>query len=130
MNNAKKQMTPDDMLDLTSGQFMQMIDQCKHELREILRELTTAINNCHTLKTMLPLKLAAIKLQFLDLDYGRNESMDRALGTQEYMDAMNQYNSAHDLKTELELIYEVLLNNMKAINGVIYLKNTELKIGA
>lgn len=125
-----KKYTSEELLDLNSGQFMQMIDQCKYELKEILGELTTAINNCHTLKTMLPLKLAAIKLQFLDLDYGRNEAMDRALASQEYMDEMNRYNSAHDLKVELELIYEVLLNNMKAINSVVYLKNTELKVGA
>jgi hypothetical protein len=126
---TNKQYSADEMLDMNSGQVMFILDECKQELRSILGELTSALTNYKALERMLPHKLAVIKTQFLDIGIARNEASDRAMASSDYLDALNKITEAYDSKKELELLYDVLLNNIKAITSLCYLKNTELKTG-
>jgi len=124
-----KQYNAEEMLEMNSGQVMFILDECKQELRSILGELTAALTNYKALERMLPHKLAVIKTQFLNIGISRNEAADRAMASDEYLELLNNLTSSYDSKKELELLYDVLLNNIKAITSLCYLKNTELKVG-
>lgn len=121
------QHTPEQLLCLDSGQVMMVLDECRTGIKSILGELTTAICNYKTLERMLPHKLAVIKKKYLDFDYSASEARDYAMSTKEYLNELNKLNAAYDDKKELELLYEVLLTNMKAITSLAYLKNSELR---
>jgi len=124
-----KQKTPEELMNMHSGDLMCIIDECKMTLLQISEELTEAVTIYKALERMLPHKLAVLKAPFLDLGCSRNESMDRAVAMPAYEKELLKLNEAYDEKKRLEIQYEIFLNNLKAITSLAFLRNQELKAG-
>ncbi len=119
----------DELINQPSDKLLWILDECRAELAKIAEELCEAVCNYKTIETILPHKIAQIQVQFLDVGCSRNEALDRAKASPEYLAELNRLTAAYDIKKPLEIKYEALTLSLRCLTSIAYVKNQELKNG-
>lgn len=125
--NQQKTHTIDELLDAPSEKLLWLMEECRNSMSGLIEAYTLSLCEYKRLDTLLPHKLAAIQIEFLDKGVSRNEALDRAKASPQYLDELNKLQQAYDIMTPLEIKYEAMKNNLKCISSIAYLKNTEMK---
>ena len=125
--NRLKTYTVDELLDLPSEKLIWIMEECRQVVSGLIRDYTESICEYKAIEAMLPHKLAVIQVEFLDKGVARNEAMDRAKASPQYLAELQKLQDAYNRKKPLEIKFEAMQMNLKCITSIAYVKNSELK---
>lgn len=124
-----EQLTPEYALMLSSERMLFILNDCRELLSNMSDNLANATADYLAMEDMMPHIKSEIVVQFIDKGYKRNEAVDRAVASKFYLEKISKLDDLRRHKLELELKYKILLNNIKCLTAIGYLKNSELKAG-
>lgn len=124
-----KSYSTQDLIDMSSSQLMQLMDELRHNCSLAGCEWAEATKAYKDIKDLLPSILAQIQACFVTQGNSLSEARMLALSHNKYMEKIKEANELEFLAKEKEVTYKSFLKSIEALAAISYVRNNELKLG-